>query len=305
RSELKYYNPSILFIAPEALRRGSDTPETVRSLILQFERCIYPSAIIPIELKGRLEEELRKSNVVPSYAYDHDSKKSPADVERLWEEVKILFRQAARCRSPAAHEANIPTIQLTLSQYNLSHVIGIKTKRFCQISPQTLLPTNDAGIPVQVKKINYVLTLKSDDDRAESAFEKMENPAECSLNQTTDDFHRRSLIAVNIEVKREHGIDPLVQLGIWSAAGFKKRKLNGDDDEAFPMPGLTVVGHVWELYIAFMNEKEQVALLGPFHIGCTDTYFGIFQIIASLTALAEWVSKRLSGVGGTRYLAKT
>jgi len=44
-----------------------------------------------------------------------------------------------------------------------------------------------------------------------------------------------------------------VQLGIWSDAGFKKRKLDGDDDEAFPMPGLTIAGHVWELYIAFMQ----------------------------------------------------
>jgi len=99
-----------------------------------------------------------------------------------------------------------------------------------------------------MKKIDHVLMLTSDDDRVERALEKMENLAECSLNQTIGDFHRRSLIAVNIEVKREHGIDPLVQLGIWSAASFKKWKLDGDDDGAFPMPGLTIVGNIWELY---------------------------------------------------------
>jgi hypothetical protein len=54
RSELKYYNPPILFITPEQQRKGSDTPETLRSLILRFERCVYPSAIIPIELKVRV-----------------------------------------------------------------------------------------------------------------------------------------------------------------------------------------------------------------------------------------------------------
>jgi hypothetical protein len=146
----------------------------------------------------------------------------------------------------------------------LSNLVDFEESDSVKISPQTLLPINNAGNPVQVKKIDWILTLKSDRDRTESAFMKMENPAECSLNQTTDEFHRYSLIAVNIEVEREQGIDPLVQLGIWSAAGFTKRKLDGDDDETFPMPGLTIVEHLWELHIAFMNEEEQVVLLGPF-----------------------------------------
>jgi len=31
-------------------------------------------------------------------------------------------------------------------------------------------------------------------------------------------------------------------------------------------------------------------LLGPFSIGCTATYSGIFQIFAGLTALAQWAA---------------
>jgi hypothetical protein len=82
-----------------------------------------------------LEEELTKSNVVvlpPSYAYDHDSKKSSEDVEYLWEDVKLLFQNAALCRSYAAHEANwinevvVPMIQLILRHDNLSRVVDMK-----------------------------------------------------------------------------------------------------------------------------------------------------------------------------------
>lgn len=31
-----------------------------------------------------------------------------------------------------------------------------------------------------------------------------------------------------MEVKKRHGVDPLVQLGIWTAAGFIKRRRDGD-----------------------------------------------------------------------------
>jgi len=92
------------------------------------------------------------------------------------------------------------------------------------------------------------------------------------------------------EVKMEHGVDSLVQLEVWSAAGFTKRKIDGDNREAFPMPGLTIVGHVWDMHVAYTNENDEVIVLGPFHTGHTDTYSGIFQVLASLTALAKWAS---------------
>jgi len=80
-----------------------------------------------------------------------------------------------------------------------------RRKKFC--SDQSL-PTDVAGVPVQIKEIDYIINLIPDDDRAVDAFKEMPNYAESSFNQTTDEFHRYSPIAINIEGKKEHGIDP-------------------------------------------------------------------------------------------------
>lgn len=157
------------------------------------------------------------------------------------------------------------------------------------VNPPTILPTDAAGVPAQVKKIDFILNLKPDLNRTRNAFRRMPNPTQYSFNQTTDEYHRYSPIAVNIEVKKEHGVDPLVQLGIWCAAGFKKRTLDGDDEE-IPMPCLAIEGHYWHLYFAYRNQEGEVIFLGPFPIGSTNMYTGIFQILECLTTLAQWAA---------------
>lgn len=77
-------------------------------------------------------------------------------------------------------------------------------------------------------------------------------------------LHCRSPIILNIEVKAANGIDPLEQLGIWSAAGFQKRSIDGDEREEvprMPMPGLAIVGHRWELRVAYRHSNGRVVSL--------------------------------------------
>ena len=58
-----------------------------------------------------------------------------------------------------------------------------------------------------------------------------------------------------------HGTDPLVQLGVWTAAGFLKRVGDGDEgiagEESVPIPGITVVGHEWELHVGYMDHQTK------------------------------------------------
>ena len=81
---------------------------------------------------------------------------------------------------------------------------------------------------------------------------------ERSLNQSISYHHRVPLLA-DIEIKKSHSDrEPEVQLGVWQAAGYKKRKLHGWDTSAMPMPGICINGHDWSAYITFEIEKDRL-----------------------------------------------
>lgn len=192
-----------------------------------------------------------------------------------------------------------------------------------RIDPVDLLPCDpmEENKRVQIKKIDTILALELPRDRVNNAFAKWPK-ADRSFMQSTMNLHCRSPIVVNIEVKKAAGVDPLGQLGIWSAAGFQKRLIDGDEEEGkprIPMPGLAIVGNRWELHIAYRHPDGRVVrlphplvlflplspsstflftrqtnspsfqvLAGPMEVGSTVSYVGIFQIINCLKVLTDW-----------------
>lgn len=134
-----------------------------------------------------------------------------------------------------------------------------------RIDPLELRPSNPmhGNQKVQIKKIDTILALELPTDRVDNAFAKWPKPRR-SFMQCTMTHFCRSPIVLNIEVKKMAGDDPLGQLGIWSAAGFQKRKIEGDEKEGIPrisMPGLAIVGDRWELYVAYRHEDGRVVKL--------------------------------------------
>jgi hypothetical protein len=81
-----------------------------------------------------------------------------------------------------------------------------------------------------------------------------------TVSQTTDPFTKRVALFSGIEVKQSNGgnTEALVQLAIWLAAGLEKlsrlQGLHGEKSDSrvlLPAIGWTVIGHDWNLYIAF------------------------------------------------------
>jgi hypothetical protein len=122
------------------------------------------------------------------------------------------------------------------------------------IGPEDLRPVDLNGTPFPLRRIDcvYALKLTSEEESAvDSAFCQLQ-PEDRSLNQSLELHLCKQPIAINIEAKRQHGHDPLVQLGVWSAAGLARRqkdRCNAGGVGAL-MPGITVVGHIWELWFA-------------------------------------------------------
>ena len=113
-----------------------------------------------------------------------------------------------------------------------------------------------------------------------------------SISQTAD-FINLTPLFINIEVKRRHTDgDPMIQLAAWIAAEFNKRKVEGYSLE-MPVFAIAIDGDLWELYIAYSESPlaandYRLNFLGPFDMGNTKTYQGIFQILAVLCCLGRW-----------------
>lgn len=93
-------------------------------------------------------------------------------------------------------------------------------------------------------------------DVISKAFKNM-GDYEQSLNQSMSYILHTPLL-LDLELKKTNQArDPQVQLAIWLAAAYMKRK-HHEWDTSFPMPGLVVNGHDWKFYIAFERENGLV-----------------------------------------------
>lgn len=165
-------------------------------------------------------------------------------------------------------QMTVSNVYATIARFQKGGNVSMADDRnsdMVRIDPDDLRPCDpmDDNKKVQIKKIDTIVALELPRDRVDNAFAKWP-AASRSFIQSTMNLHCRSPIILNIEVKAANGIDPLGQFGIWSAAGFQKRSIDGDEREGvprMPMPGLAIVGHRWELHVAYKHSNGRVVSL--------------------------------------------
>ncbi|KAL8653684.1 MAG: hypothetical protein Q9210_001953 [Variospora velana] len=121
-----------------------------------------------------------------------------------------------------------------------------------------------------------------------------------TINQTDASYVRNKPIAISMEVKRPAGNEDIavVELQTWVTAHYKMLKVLLDSNNAlgtFDLPILPLVqvqGHTWNLWIAEYKETEnQIIIHRKISLGSTDEVVGIYQLIASVQRLAQWVAE--------------
>lgn len=119
-----------------------------------------------------------------------------------------------------------------------------------------------------------------------------------SVSQMLDAYTCRIPLTCGIAVKEfgGDGNEAIAQLAIWSAAGlFHVQQMLAIETQTFdaaallPLPGWTVVGHQWDLYLIFLRSNSDVVCLGPVFSASTGTLLGLFQILKVLAGLQKWV----------------
>lgn len=120
--------------------------------------------------------------------------------------------------------------------------------------------------PIAQKKTDYGLAFSPRHDRIGPVYEKVSFSGRfVSLSQMTDTYTQMLAILLGVEVKANYGneVEAQTQLAVWLAAGLKHRRdlakaatggASAMDD--VPMLGWTVIGHRWDLYMAFIEDSS-------------------------------------------------
>ncbi|KAL9123577.1 MAG: hypothetical protein Q9217_007003 [Psora testacea] len=167
---------------------------------------------------------------------------------------------------------------ILLSKPNMLSVLIVGVYReSCSIRPTELCPKRQGDFRIEPelqsnaatttatttldtttsRMIDFAFGLKlspTDEQTVTGAFKCLDD-SERSLNQTLS-YPITVPLFLDLELKKTNSDrTPEVQLGVWQAAGLRKRALHKWDTR-LPMPGICINGHDWSYFITFPCETD-------------------------------------------------
>ncbi|KAJ5249497.1 hypothetical protein N7524_011813 [Penicillium chrysogenum] len=290
-NDLPLSNPPIHCTRPKEILLPSSTLSLRRTLCQGFG-----SRVIPIGLKNRISAADPEGALdIPDSAFDETDRRSPGQLDALWQDVVEIYEEAAECEEYNQDEnawgsGVIQSIlKIGAKHHPILHVKNVQTQT---IDP-LLLPRLPHKTRVS-RKIDYAFAFSVRDQQIKNMYDSVAIALpNQTISHTTDPFTKRVALFSGIEVKQSNGgkMEALAQLAIWLASGLEKllelSNLQGKDAEhssLLPTLGWTVVGHDWHLYIAFrgiFEGQERIYIDGPIEsvAASTRSYYGIFKLM--------------------------
>ena len=162
-----------------------------------------------------------------------------------------------------------------------------------EISPSTLCPTSSDSVFKDLdKRIDAGMGLNLPSKTRGILKTGVYLEGIPSINQTASFVNFVPMFA-NFEIKRPNtDKDPLIQLGTWIAAEFKKRKKEGYSLD-MPVLAIAIEGDLWDLHMVFAPEDVESStfeckFVGPIEMGTTKSLLGVYQILDRLCSCADW-----------------
>ncbi|KAI0864221.1 hypothetical protein F4860DRAFT_529758 [Xylaria cubensis] len=172
--------------------------------------------------------------------------------------------------------------------------------------PKALASARTVSLPSDSKIIDYALVLRPDkdeivtDERMGPFLDLLDH---LSFNQSNSSELQGTPSGVFIETKSAFGKEneAKTQLGIWLASWFDRvTKFPCDSDpnndidpnDVLPPPVIPLIiieGRMWELWFAFSLDSSY-CVYGPIELGNTYLLLGLYQILAVLRVLVEWMA---------------
>ncbi|KAI1123043.1 hypothetical protein F5Y10DRAFT_270484 [Nemania abortiva] len=168
------------------------------------------------------------------------------------------------------------------------------------------------------KFVNFVLTMNPPEHDAlretiRNLITGISDKGRRHVNQSAYQPIKDKIIAVSIGATTEFStVDPLLRLGLWTAAWHKRMKtlrqhvfatyIASIHDEGERMkhriyeqkkrmitvPVITIVGHQWNVYFVFFD-AQSITMHGPVRLGSTEELLSTYVLVASLRAIYHWI----------------
>ena len=228
--------------------------------------------------------------------------------DQFWYQVSKIHRATIECHvgakpEPAWNsEVHSSILRLALEGHWEVRELWYEDITVARISNKSLVPWNVATGAMQSKMVDYAIVInpsrKFTDDASKSLhnhiIEKLRTENAASINQTAAEWIRFKPIGVNVETKKGAvgEDDAHVQLGTWLTAQYSRlRQLVSAKKTKLPsFPVLSVQGQRWLLMIACMRENGRIDLFKELHLGDTNSIVGVYQVIAAIRRIAQWVN---------------
>ncbi|KAL9036140.1 MAG: hypothetical protein Q9214_006267 [Letrouitia sp. 1 TL-2023] len=279
-----------------------DIPESLQSLCNDMAGISRGFNVVPEEVRKIIIEAAPTENFQGTFRKALDQKaraiEARGPLER-WLGIQDAYEQAKDCWTGGAPEstwnAEVHSRLFFLALHGHYRARGVWYANIipCQIADPTLLP-NIGGISLASKMVDFALVVEPSRHMRQQMGLFLDTRGMSSVNQTDASFTETKPYACYIETKPsgEGEKKAGVQLVTFLAAHYEKlKRLSGKEGTDLPaMPVLTTQGHTWSLMMVGMNNRMQLYLMGTKELGKTSEYLGIYQILAAIQRVAEWVS---------------
>lgn len=292
----------------------STVPTDLQDLVKDMKRIAKGRKVIPSGVKGKFEA--MSVDLEDDECMEEDGKESEEKAtgglghELFWHIAGMICQATNEClvehepESSWNSEVHSRILRLAFEGHWKEREIWYEDITSAKISNRSLLPWNISTGAMQSKMVDYAIVIKPSRDFSSDTsqclhsriIEKLRPEiGVASINQTASEWVRFKLIAVNIETKRG-AVDEdkaHVQLGTWITAQFARlRQLTTSDTEFPSLPVLSVQGKRWLLMIASMKANGRIDLIEDLMLGETDSVAGVYQVMAALRRLAQWVNDK-------------
>ena len=232
--------------------------------------------------------------------------------DQFWHRVLMIYEATDEClkehdSEPAWNsEVHSTVLRLALTGHWAANEVWYKDITVARISNKSLVPWNISTGALQSKMVDYAILINPSQKFAGDPSKFLHNhiieklrveKAGASINQTASDWVRFKPIAVSVETKRGAvGEDEThVRLATWLTAQYSRlRQLMLDttkDKTKLPsFPVLSVQGPRWLLMIASLVENDRINLIKELDLGRTDSIAGVYQVVAAIRRIAQWVN---------------
>ena len=289
-------------------------PTDVQDLVKDMKRIAKGRKVIPSGVRGKFEAlgvDLEDDECMEEDGKETEEKATGGlGHELFWHLAGMISQATNEClvenepESSWNSEVHSRILRLAFEGHWKEREIWYEDITSAKISNRSLLPWNISTGAMQSKMVDYAIVIKPSRDFSIDAsqclhsriIEKLRpEKGGASINQTASEWVRFKIIAVNIETKRG-AVDEdkaHVQLGTWITAQFARlRQLTSFDTELPSLPVLSVQGKRWLLMIASMKANGRIDMIEDLMLGETGSVTGVYQVMAALRRLAQWVNDK-------------